>query len=289
MRCPGRPHPSGRKPPRGVPTGASHLVRRPTGRVLALLAATLSICVAGCATLPQGKHDPRDRFERFNRTMWTLDNALDHAVLRPLLREYSKSTPGPVARSVGNFLSNATYTDTIANDILQAKFRSGANDLARFVVNSVFGVAGLFDPATRMGLERHHADFGQTLGIWGVPAGPFLMLPLLGPSDVRDFVGQAADEYLTPPAYSHDPYLRWGFYAVDQAVERSRYMGMNRPIDTAFDPYAFVRNAYLQYREFVVHGYRPKPFEQEFPEAGEEAPDAAKPPDPTRSPSPPQR
>jgi phospholipid-binding lipoprotein MlaA len=227
------------------------------------------VCIGGCATLPQGKHDPRDPFERFNRAVWTFDNTLDHVILRPALREYSSTTPSPVSRSIRNFFSNATYTDTIVNDLLQAKFANGANDLARLVVNSVVGLGGLFDPATRMGLARHHADFGQTLGVWGLPSGPYLMLPLLGPSDLRDFFGQAADEYLTPPAYSHDPYLRWGFYAVDQAIERAQYMGLNRLIDKAFDPYAFVRNAYLDHREFLIHGGRDKSIELELPEAVE--------------------
>jgi len=239
------------------------------------VAPAIALCawLGGCATLPPGKHDRRDPFERFNRAVWSFDNALDHAILRPSLREYSSTTPSRVTRSVENFFSNATYTDTIVNDLLQAKFANGANDLARFVVNSVVGLAGLFDPATRMGLERHHADFGQTLGVWGVPSGPYLMLPFLGPSDLRDFVGQAGDELLTPPAYSHDPYLRWGFYALDQAIERSQYMGLNRFIDKAFDPYALVRNAYLQYREFAIHGGRGESVEQESPAPAEGASD----------------
>lgn len=253
-----------------VPSSSRHDLGRRTARLVAILVGiALLASVGGCATQPHAKRDRRDPFERFNRAIWTFDDALDHAILRPTLREYSSATPSPVARSVANFFANATYTDTIVNDLLQGKFANGANDLARFVVNSVVGVGGLFDPATRMGLERHHADFGQTLGIWGVPSGPYLMLPFLGPSDLRDFLGQAADEYLTAPAYSHHPYVRWGFYALDQAIERSQFMGFNRFIDTAFDPYAFVRNAYLQYREFAVHGSRGESLEQEFPEATE--------------------
>lgn len=255
-----------------IPSGASRachpsaaLLFRRASRLLARGIA-LALCLSGCATLPAGHHDPRDPFERVNRTIWTFDDALEHAVLRPALRAYSDNTPAPVVRGVENFFSNLTYTDTIVNDLLQAKFRDGASDLARFVVNSVIGVGGLLDPASRMGLERRHADFGQTLGIWGVPSGPYLMLPFLGPSDVRDVFGQAGDELLTPPAYSHDPYVRWGLYGLDQAIELSQYSDLDRLIDTAFDPYAFVRSVYLQWRDFLVQGEREELMELKPPE-----------------------
>lgn len=237
-------------------------VRRPLRGLI--IAAALCLGASGCATLPAGKHDPRDPFERLNRSVWVFDDALDRALVRPMLREYSDRVPQPVAIGIWNFFSNLTYTDTIANDLLQARIRNGADDIARFVVNTVIGLGGLFDPASRIGLHRHHADFGQTLGIWGFPSGPFLMLPFLGPSDVRDAFGQAGDEYLTLPAYSHDPYVRWGFFSFDQALERYDYMGFNHLIDTAFDPYALVRNAYLQHREFLIHGSRRDLFEEEL-------------------------
>lgn len=217
-------------------------------------ALALSAALAGCATLPSGKPTPGDPWERMNRSIWSFDNAFDHALLRPVARGYVRYTPGPVRHSINNFMTNLTYSDTIINDFLQGKFNDGANDVARLVVNTVLGVGGLFDPASHMDLDRHQADVGQTLGIWGLGRGPYLVLPFLGPSDVRDAIGSASDEYLTPRAYIQDPYARWSLFLVNEVDERAGLLGQDRLIDSAFDSYTFVRDAYLQNREFKVHG-----------------------------------
>ena len=118
-------------------------------------------------------------------------------MLRPVARGYVKITPAPVRTSVHNFLDNLAYTKTIINDFLEGKWRDGGTDTARLVINTTIGIGGLFDPASKAGLDRHHTDFGQTLGIWGVHSGPYLMLPILGPSTVRDAIGLLPDEYLS--------------------------------------------------------------------------------------------
>jgi phospholipid-binding lipoprotein MlaA len=223
--------------------------RRPAPLALIALGACL---LGGCATLPAGKPDPRDRFESFNRSVYRFNTALDHAVLRPAARGYVAVTPAPVRRSVGNFFSNLAYPTTVVNDFLQAKFHDGMSDTARFLVNSIFGIGGLFDVATPAGLDRHDEDFGQTLGKWGVPSGPYLMLPFLGPSTVRDAPSRLVDEYTTPRAYIRGPYLRWGLFALDKVNLRAQLLPTDAVIDKAFDPYAFVRNAWLQHREFEV-------------------------------------
>jgi phospholipid-binding lipoprotein MlaA len=230
----------------------------------------MTLGMVGCATLPEGKHTPGDPFERMNRSVWVFDNALDHAVLRPVARGYVRYTPSPVRQGISNFVTNLTYSDTVVNDFLQAKFNDGANDVARLVVNTVLGIGGLFDPASHMDLDRHDRDFGQTLGVWGLNRGPFLMLPFLGPSDVRDAFGRAGDAYMEPYPYVHgEPaqYALWGVEVLNLVNERSQLLDEDRLIDSAFDSYAFVRNAYLQQREFKVHGSRPETPEQLFPGA----------------------
>jgi phospholipid-binding lipoprotein MlaA len=223
--------------------------RRPAALALLIFGAGL---LTGCATLPNGKPDPRDRFERVNRGIYRFNTALDHAILRPVARGYVNVTPTPVRHSISNFFSNLSYPTTIVNDFLQAKFHDGVSDTARFVVNSTFGVGGLFDVATPTGLDRHNEDFGQTLGKWGVPPGPYLMLPFLGPSTLRDAPTRLVDEYTTPRAYIRDPYVRWGLYVLDKVDERAQLLPTDAVIDQAYDPYAFVRNAWLQHREFEV-------------------------------------
>jgi len=222
----------------------------------ALAAASLACMsiLGGCATIPGGKPTPGDPWERMNRSIWSFDNAFDHAVLRPVASGYVSYTPTPIRHSIHNFMTNLTYSDTIINDLLQGKLEDFGTDTARLVVNTVIGIGGLFDPATRLNLDRHDTDVGQTLGLWGLHRGPFLMLPFLGPSDVRDAFGRAADEYLTPRAYIQDPYARWSLFLVNDVDARAQLLNQDRLIDSAFDSYAFVRNAYLQNRQFKVHG-----------------------------------
>jgi len=125
-------------------------------------ALALASTFGGCVTLPSGKPDPSDRFERVNRSVYSFNRAFDHAVLRPVTRTYVKITPGPVRRSISNFLTNLDYPVTIVNDILQGKIHDGLSDVGRFGVNTVVGIGGLFDPASHWGLEKHDEDFGLT-------------------------------------------------------------------------------------------------------------------------------
>jgi len=215
----------------------------------------LLMMLAGCATLPpNAKPDPRDSWERMNRSIYAFNVKVDHAVLRPTARTYVKVVPRGARTSINNFMSNLTYTTTIINDVLQGHFKDGGTDTVRLVVNTVFGLGGLFDVATPSGLDRHSADFGQTLGKWGVHSGPYVMLPFLGPSTVRDSVGLLADEYSTPRAYISDPWIRWPIFTVDLIDHRAGLLDEDRYIDQSFDPYAFIRNVWLQRREYQIHG-----------------------------------
>jgi phospholipid-binding lipoprotein MlaA len=238
---------------------------------LALLALYLGL--SGCATLPSGKPDPRDRFERFNRTVYVFNSKLDHALLRPVARGYVKVIPQPIRTAVNNFLSNLGYPTTIVNQFLQGNFTDGASDTARLVVNTSIGIGGLFDPASRMGLDRHGADFGQTLGKWGAHSGPYLMLPLLGPSTVRDGIGLVPDwlllhEYETVKLFHNNGYIEWSLYAINLVNLRAQLLDVDRLLDSAYDPYAFVRSAYLQRRDYLINGGAVTP-DEEFPDAGD--------------------
>jgi phospholipid-binding lipoprotein MlaA len=242
--------------------------RRSRLTLIPMLALLLSL--AGCVSLPAGaKPDPRDRFERLNRGIYIFNVKVDHAVLRPAARGYVKVTPRPVRTGVSNFMSNLTYTTTILNDFLQGQWRNGASDTTRLVINTLFGLGGIFDVATPSGLDRHSADFGQTMGKWGVHSGPYVMLPFLGPSTVRDSFGLLADEYTTPRAYITNEWVRWGLFSLDTVDHRATLLDEDKIIDRSYDPYAFIRNVWLQRREYQIHGDQST--EEPFPDPGDDA------------------
>jgi phospholipid-binding lipoprotein MlaA len=228
--------------------------------VAALAAASL---LSGCATLPPGsKPDPRDRFERANRSVYAFNKAVDHAVLRPVARAYVKVTPRPVRRGISNFLANIDYPITIINDALQGKVHDSLRDVARFGINTVVGVGGLFDPATHWGFEKHDEDFGQTLGKWGVSSGPYLMLPIFGPSTVRDAPAKVVDHFTSPKTYLLNTNEDLAVSVVGVVDKRAGLLDTDHLIDSAYDPYAFLRNAWLQRREYQVRDGKVPPDEE---------------------------
>jgi phospholipid-binding lipoprotein MlaA len=210
------------------------------------------LLLAGCATLPPGQRDARDPYERFNRSMYRFNTAADRALLRPVGRFWRATVPPPVRQGLSNFTDNLAYPKTILNDFLQGKFADGGRDVTRLIINTVCGL-GLFDPATAAGLERHDEDFGQTLGKWGVHSGPYLVLPLLGPSTVRDTPTKVLDDYGDGRHYLTDSYARWGLWVTSKAELRAKLLDSDEVLERTFDPYAFVRSAWLQRREFQVH------------------------------------
>jgi len=213
--------------------------------------AAIALGTAGCATLPSGHPAPRDPFERFNRSVFRMNTALDHAVFRPIACG-SQRVPGPIWTGVGNFVSNLFYPITLVNDLLQGKFPDTLNDVARLAINTTVGVGGVLDPATAMHLARNYEDFGVTLGKWGVPSGPYLMLPILGPSTLRDAIGMApqAYAYIVIPGAA----IGLGLYGTDLIQSRAELLPADRLVESAYDPYAFERNIYLQRRDFWVNG-----------------------------------
>lgn len=246
-------------------------------RLPLLLAACLLL--PACAALPPGPRDARDPLERTNRAVFRFNRAADRAVLRPAARAWQATVPRPVRTGLGNFTANLGSPVTILNDFLQGKAGDGAQDVARLVVNTVLGIGGLFDPATRMGLVRHDEDFGQTLGTWGVPPGPYLMLPLLGPSTLRDGPAALVDDYAGGRHYLRDPWLRWGLAGTSVLEIRTQLLSTDGMLDASFDPYALTRNAWLKRREFQVRDGDVPASGDEAPAEGDESPPLEEPPD----------
>jgi phospholipid-binding lipoprotein MlaA len=219
----------------------------------ASLLAIACLTQFGCASLPPGaKRDPRDPWERMNRTTFKVNIALDHAVARPIARAYEKVTPRPVRTGVSNFMDNLSYTITMANDLLQLKFKPFAQDTGRFVLNTTVGIGGLFDPASKVGLPKNQEDLGQTFGHWGAKPGPYFVIPILGPSDVRDGIGRVGDTYLSPLQYVRNNYVKYSIYGVELVDTRYRLLPQDKLLDEAFDPYTLLKNAYLQRRQYLV-------------------------------------
>jgi len=213
----------------------------------------LAAALSGCVTLPANHSPPpQDPWESWNRGVYRVNDKVDRAVVKPIARTYVRAVPAPARTGVSNFFANLRTTTVMVNDALQGKFGAAANDLARFVVNTTVGVGGLLDPASQMGLDKNDEDFGQTLGRWGVPPGPFVEIPLLGPSDARDGSGRVVDIFTGPTHYIDNNWVSYGLYGVSALDARASLLSLDETLQKVFDPYAFVRDAYLQRRAYLV-------------------------------------
>jgi phospholipid-binding lipoprotein MlaA len=228
--------------------------RRRTGARRAIVLFGAVALLGGCAT--PGAWDPSqasDPLEPVNRGVFWVNDKFDVYMLTPVAKGWDFVAPDPVQTSVANFFRNLRFPVHFLNDVLQGKARAAGHDVARFVVNSTAGVVGLFDPATRLGLKRSDEDFGQTLGHYGVPSGPYLVLPLLGPSNVRDTAGGIADGAATVRPFFVDTLVTIGVRAGEAVNARSRVIDeIEEERASAFDWYVFVRDAYLQRRRAQV-------------------------------------
>jgi len=213
----------------------------------------LTFALGGCATTAQQQRtDANDPFEPINRASFAFNDGLDRALLRPAARGYRAVTPEFLQTGISNVFSNAKYPVTLVNNALQGKFGAAFNDTGRFVLNSTLGVGGLFDPATDVGLDRNDEDFGQTFGTWGVPSGPYFVVPFYGPTTLRDGVGSLIDDFAEPRSYLEDDSTRYGLWIAGNFERRVRLLDADALLERTGDPYAFVRSAYLQRREFQV-------------------------------------
>jgi phospholipid-binding lipoprotein MlaA len=210
----------------------------------------------GCASIPNGQRDPRDPWERMNRTTFKVNDAVDRAITKPIAKAYVKVTPLPVRTGVSNFMDNLTYPVTIANDLLQLKMKPFGQDIARLVLNTTVGIGGIFDPASRVGLQKNDQDLGMTFGHWGAKPGPYFVIPILGPSDVRDGLGRVGGIWLTPTHYIRNNYISYPLWGIELVDARYRLLDAEKLLDGVYDRYAFLRNAYLQRREFLIESGR---------------------------------
>lgn len=241
-------------------------------RTLRLLSGlAIGVALGGCASTSEFA-DPRDPFETFNRSMYAFNETLDNALLKPAAEGYKSVAPEFVDRGVTNFFSNLEDVGSAVNNLLQFKLKRGASDIGRVLVNSTLGIAGLVDLASGMDLPKYGEDFGQTLGYWGMDSGPYLVLPLLGPSSGRDLIGLGGDWALDPLSYANSEAFRWSARTVDVVDTRADLLGASRMLAAAaLDPYEFLKEAYLQKRRSDVYDGAPplEEYDMEDYEAGE--------------------
>ena len=224
-----------------------------------IISGLSALILAACATPTSNSADTiYDPFEGVNRSVYGFNESVDKAVVGPAARAYNNYVPKDARNGLGNFIANTNAPVTFVNDVLQAKPRRAAETFSRFLINSTVGLGGLFDVAGRSGLEGHTEDFGQTLGVWGVPMGPFVMAPLLGPSNLRDTVGTVVDTAFDP--------LTWVSFGADNLnLYINGGLGVAAAIDTraglepAFEnlrsqpePYIALRRAYSNQRRSLV-------------------------------------
>lgn len=208
--------------------------------------------LAACAGTPSS-----DPWEPANRGIYAVNDGLDRVTLKPVAKVYRKLLPAPMRRGVGNFFSNLRTPLTIVNQVLQGKGRVALSDTGRFLLNSTAGIGGLFDPASKIGLEEHREDFGQTLAVWGVADGPFVMLPFFGPKTLRDAITTPLDLIAHPLSHYENTAVRdklWGLEAVNV---RTRLLSGETLIEDSADPYITIRNAYQQNRRYLIYDGNP--------------------------------
>ncbi len=225
-----------------------YVLRADRGRLwlLGVAALPLLLCRSTLAQAPQ-----EDPWEVINRPLYAFNEKFDDYLVKPVTLSYDYVMPRFAKRGVRNFLNNLDDVNVIANDLLQLKMRNALDDSCRFLLNTTAGMGGLFDVASGLGLYKNYEDFGQTLGHWGVDDGGYLVLPFLGASTVRDTIGYVSDLLLNPVYWVTDSTTRSALYIADTVDTRLSYIAAESMITG--DEYEFVRNAYLQRREYLVN------------------------------------
>ena len=232
------------------------------------LAVYLSVIIwsTGCATAQSADvaASDNDVLEPMNRHMYRINDFLDQTVAEPIADVYLEYMPKPIRNSISNFLDNVAYPNVILNDFLQGKGKQGLEDSGRFVVNSTFGLFGIWDMATHLGLEAHDEDFGQTLGVWGLDETTYLVLPLIGPNSVRDAPGLGISTLTNLLFYVSNP-VAIPITVLGLVDRRARVAdAVNFRDEAAIEPYLFTREAYLQRRKFLIHDGNPPVENDEF-------------------------
>ncbi len=238
-------------------------------RILLLLSLVISIVsTSGCAT-NSSTSPVYDPYESTNRKIYAFNTELDRGLLEPAARTYRFFVADPIEDGVSNVFNNIDDVTVFVNAVLQGKFKQAASDAGRFLVNSTIGIAGIFDIGTRIGLPKHNDSFGQTLGVWGVGEGPFIMLPFLGPANGRAAVGRVVDgatSYL-PPYLTDEPRVLNTTRGIGIIDTRARFLSAGRLLDDALDPYLLLRDIWVKsHREATFEGKREVSLGEDFDE-----------------------
>ncbi|MBI2508785.1 MAG: VacJ family lipoprotein [Betaproteobacteria bacterium] len=235
------------------------MTTRPYSRLRALVLfglVSFSLALGGCASTG----NPRDPLEPVNRGIHHFNDGVDHLFIKPVAEVYRGVLPQFARTGISNFFANIGDVIVALNNLLQGKLLQAASDVGRIAVNTTAGLLGVLDVATEIGLEKHNEDFGQTLGYWSIGNGPYLVLPILGPSTLRDAVGLAADYAANPLTYVDPNRARNALYGLFFVSRRAELLETSRILETAaLDPYEFLRDAYLQRRRNLVHDGSPPP------------------------------
>ncbi len=210
------------------------------------------LLTSGCATY-SASQEVGDPWENYNRKVYVFNDALDRYALKPVAKGYKYITPDFIEIGIANFFSNIDDITVVVNDLLQGKLKQAGLDTSRLLLNSTFGVAGLFDVATPMGMPKHNEDFGQTLGKWGVAEGPYVIIPFLGPATMRSTSGLIVDWQTDPLTYVSPDWARYSFIGTEKIDERAQLLEASNLLDTVYDPYSFLRDAYVKNRRTLAY------------------------------------
>jgi phospholipid-binding lipoprotein MlaA len=270
MGCSSRRHRLERPPDFNRQTTQMNM-RHPAAAVITLL----TLLVGGCASNKYAEvYDP---FESANRKVYNFNNAIDRNALKPAAKAYVRATPQWLRTGVDNFFTNLFYPTTIAHQLLQGKVVQAGQDTLRLLINSTLGWGGVLDVASGARLPLHDEDSGQTLGRWGVPPGPFLTVPFLGPTTLRDLPARYADTFSQPFHWYNGDQDRWISLGVSLVSKRSQLLPLDDTLAKTYDPYAFTRNAYWQRRQYEVYdGNPPQQAIEEFEDSPPADPKPAK-------------
>lgn len=215
---------------------------------------SIAIVGAGCAGRNAVEKEKNvDPFEPVNRVTFQLNDWGDTYILRPIAKGYQKIIPAVIRTGVNNFFDNINYTVVIVNSFLQGKFKDGVSDIGRFALNTTLGFGGLLDPATDAGLKKHNEDFGQTFGVWGIPQGPYLVVPFFGPRTVRSGTGDLVSIPFRPQLQIFSSSVQTKVNILWFIHQRSTLLGIDEEVKNAFDSYTFLRDSYLQNRRFLLY------------------------------------
>jgi phospholipid-binding lipoprotein MlaA len=235
---------------------------------LLLTCFTVILLLAGCAsTPPDYTTQTKDPWEKMNRATFAFNQKFDKAIARPVAKTYVRAVPRQARTGIHNFLNNLGSPVTIINDLLQGNMGYTVKDTGRFLINSTIGLLGWFDVATHMGLPDHSADLGETLAHYGVASGPYLVIPFLGPSNVRDTGGLFTDYLYLNPVYNNlQPRYRNAATITNFVDTRASLLDLDSTIDNAFDPYTFMRDAWIQHRRYQLYNGNPPVEYPDYPD-----------------------